>query len=219
MDLDKKEYDMLIPIGENCQPAFYLRETGLRVVAYPFDWQIIKLKTIIHLLKTRFVDFFTNYEDITKSKPVDPGISNIYDINNEIYCMHYVIADNNIEKNVTNFRKLMIKRYIRLDKNINRAKKIALLSNRTDSIKELEKFLSMFSNIYKDKEITLINICNSEIFDDNKLYKINDKLNIIQYRFLDKDAQEENSWIGNYDRWINILSGFSINKEFNQNIE
>ena len=45
MDLDKKEYDMIIPIGENCQPAFYLRETGLRVVAYPFDWQIIKLKT------------------------------------------------------------------------------------------------------------------------------------------------------------------------------
>lgn len=41
-----------IPIGQNCSPALFLRGKNLRKNAYPFDWNITPLPSIIKLLSS-----------------------------------------------------------------------------------------------------------------------------------------------------------------------
>jgi len=43
-----------IPIGNQCEPAHYLRSKGLRKCAFPFDWCTIPLANVIELIDNDF---------------------------------------------------------------------------------------------------------------------------------------------------------------------
>jgi len=44
------ENECLVPIGTNCKVAMYLRNKGMRKMAYPFDWQVIPLDSALNIL-------------------------------------------------------------------------------------------------------------------------------------------------------------------------
>lgn len=53
----------LISLGQNCSTAWYLKETGQRKAAYPFDWVATSPEIIQHCLSDRFGTFL-NRESI-----------------------------------------------------------------------------------------------------------------------------------------------------------
>lgn len=57
-----------ISLGYNCDVAHFLRYSGLRKKAYPFDWCITPTNSIINLFKNNFEDFL-NIKNMTFSDP------------------------------------------------------------------------------------------------------------------------------------------------------
>ena len=53
--MDKEVY---IPIGSNCNVAWYLTRNGYRNTAYPFDWTVTPINSALTLLHNNFQDFF-----------------------------------------------------------------------------------------------------------------------------------------------------------------
>ena len=49
-----------IPIGSDCSPAKILKEKGLRILAFPFDWVICPIYSIYKLLSNSFENFMDN---------------------------------------------------------------------------------------------------------------------------------------------------------------
>ena len=47
----------VIPIGMNCEVAHQLRELGARSDAYPFDWTVTPMRSVIELVENEFDDF------------------------------------------------------------------------------------------------------------------------------------------------------------------
>jgi len=46
-----------IPIGVNCDPSLYLRSRGLRQTAFPFDWAVVPMQSVIELIANDFSGF------------------------------------------------------------------------------------------------------------------------------------------------------------------
>jgi len=78
-------FDMILSVGNDCRPAYYLKKNNLRHYKNPLDWVgYYSLDTVIHLYKTKFNDFFT---DLIEDKQ---QYSNGYiDGKNNILFVHY----------------------------------------------------------------------------------------------------------------------------------
>ena len=46
-----------VPIGMRCGPTYFLRGKGLRLKAYPFDWNCASLKIIYDILSNLTIIF------------------------------------------------------------------------------------------------------------------------------------------------------------------
>lgn len=183
------EYDLYIPLGPACRPAYHLHKCGLRRQAFPLDWQITySLDTIIHLFETGFTDFFESIEvDLSRN-----GADNnrmVRDVKNNILSIHHFSKDLSITDARDLFHSKMQKRYQSLEREIKRSKKIALIMNWESSKEELENLLLNFSEIYPQIEIMLINMRNDKSLMENQVYEesliINDKLKLKEYVFND----------------------------------
>lgn len=80
--MQKKEYDFIVSIGEDCACTSYLRNHNLQVLSYPFDWLTkapfeIRLELILNDFEN-----FLNLEDLTFI-PKPP------DMFNDKYCDYY----------------------------------------------------------------------------------------------------------------------------------
>lgn len=64
----RNEQCEFISLGYNCDVAHFLRCTGLRNKAYPFDWCITPNQSLIRVFKHDFNDFF-NIKNLTYSEP------------------------------------------------------------------------------------------------------------------------------------------------------
>jgi len=85
-------YDVYISVGIACRPAYHLKLNNLRDEAYPLDWQMeYSLHTVIHLFKTKFVDFFVNLEEDDAGG--DSKNRRIKDITNNIVSVHHFPRD------------------------------------------------------------------------------------------------------------------------------
>jgi hypothetical protein len=49
--------EIFVPIGVDCKPAHFLRGAGLRVEAYPFDWNVTPVHSALELISNGFDDF------------------------------------------------------------------------------------------------------------------------------------------------------------------
>ena len=52
----------IIPIGANCEPSHHLNCIQIRQIAYPFDWNVTPLTTVIELFANNFSDIL-NYDN------------------------------------------------------------------------------------------------------------------------------------------------------------
>lgn len=53
----KKEPFIIVSLGENCFPALHLREHGLRIRSFPFDWDITPFPALYSILYHNFEGF------------------------------------------------------------------------------------------------------------------------------------------------------------------
>ena len=52
----------IIPLGVNCAAAHFLRRQNLRKHAYPFDWIVAPLNSVLSIFKSSFPDIFSEGE-------------------------------------------------------------------------------------------------------------------------------------------------------------
>lgn len=212
-----EKYDVVFSLGPACRPAYYLQLCGLRNCAYPLDWQMYSIESALHLYETNFSDFFLEYEDLsyTREKRLK-GLRYVLDPKNNVISMHHIKDNIPLNKAVDEFRKLMLKRYKRLDNNLNNAKKILIVSNYNEELSVFSNFLLRFSNIYKNKKITLVNIHSDSNYKNRQVHCINDNLCVVEYYFNDVNIngadpnRNKNFWLGNEEEWIKVLENYSL---------
>lgn len=73
----------IIPIGVNCDIAHFLRKNSLRGSAYPFDWSITPLKTVIELIENGFEGFLSE-DNLVYLQPVQRILFKEYETDLEI---------------------------------------------------------------------------------------------------------------------------------------
>ena len=66
--------------------------------------------------------------------------------------------------------------------------------------------------LYPNKEITLVNVFSAKEQVDKKEYNINDNLKLAIYYFNDENSVTP-KWIGNSEKWNEILSQYSISNK------
>ena len=64
----KKREQEHISLGVWCSPAIYLKRSGLRKKAYPFDWIFITPEQVLRLFETNFKDFL-NKQNLVECGP------------------------------------------------------------------------------------------------------------------------------------------------------
>lgn len=211
---DKYSCDFILPIGEACRPAASIRDVGLRGFSAPLDWMMdYSLDTVIHLFRTGFSDFFTEYE-LDSEEPVisEIGTFKVHDTKNSITSLHDFPEDEPLYVSYPKFKEKMNRRIERLEYNLLNASSIILLSNRDDSEKELSDFLKSFSSIYPNLTIRLVNFRNNDKLShdtyEKRIIFENNKLSYVEY-ILNDTSTGKIKWIGNKDMWSLILSKYT----------
>ncbi|MBB4803397.1 hypothetical protein HNP37_003472 [Flavobacterium nitrogenifigens] len=209
------DFDVIFSVGNFCRPAYYLKKHELRSYANPLDWMMLySLETVVHLYETKFNDFFVNFS-------IDEQRDHCFlDTKNNITSIHY----QDISHNNKAFSDKMKKRFMTLNKKLEKANKICFISQRNESQNIFSDFLEKMGNIYSG-EITLINIKHNEEIDGIILpikcskKKISERLELIEYEFNDIHPNGDNesnpdSWIGNFHLWNNVIRKISLKMSF-----
>lgn len=124
------KFNVGFSLGPYCRPAYYLQLCNLRTCAYPLDWQGCFAESALHLYETKFKDFFIQYKEMPELKAeCESGLRYVIDTKNKIISMHHIKDDIPLEQAVDDFRKIIIKRYQRLNKNLNKANSILTVCN------------------------------------------------------------------------------------------
>lgn len=215
------EFDIVFSLVPYCRPAYYLQLCGLRRCAYSLDWQGCSIENTLHLYETNFKDFFVQYKDLSKLKTdcIEEGLRYVVDVKNNIISMHHIKDNMPLDEAVSVFRKIMIKRYNRFNKNLNKASSILIVCNYNKKISTLIEFLIRFSKLYSNKKITLINIHSRKNGKNKHVHIVNNNLSIIEYFFYDvnKDGDDpkynKKIWLGNEEKWIEIINSYTLTKQ------
>lgn len=211
---NKIAVDFAFSIGNDCACAKYLRDHNLRYLSSPLDWMFdYSLKTVNHLFKTEFKDFFKQIK--VNSKKVLNSYIYVYDTKNHIE------SHNHYRKNVP-FKKErervdgMMKKRINCTLNeIKKAKSIAIISHRNNSEEEFIEFIKEFSKTYPNKKIYLINVKNGESeTPEKKIIYNKDNLIIIEYKFLN-NGKKYPQWYGNPNGWAEVMETIKL-KEYHK---
>ena len=180
-----------IPIGADCTPARILKEKGLRVLAFPFDWVVCPLYTIYILLSNNFKGFMDNIIVLEKenrmlfnenNKTMELIISNskihpVIDISYDILFPHDF--DNNDESSIHNVKIKYGKRIDRLLTVLNNSNNEVFFVYSDLSLNEWQK--NKFNQCNIDIEKNIKNNCNnktisniSSLFTNCEIIHIND---------------------------------------------
>lgn len=206
--------DFILSIGPHCRPAVNLRLNQLREFSSPLDWMMdYSLDTVLHLFRSGFRDFFTEYELDSAEPDGAAGMLRVNDTLNGIVSIHHFPADIPPDSAYPQFDAKMRKRARRLESMLHNASSVVLLSDRTESEHELSSFLYSFSDIYPHLRIRLINTRHDENmpFDSYRQETVfaDGKLSYIEYHFNDTEHGAERV-SGNKFIWEKILSAYHI---------
>ena len=177
------KYDVLLPIGNDCTPAYYLRAFGLRTEAYPLDWMVFSMPTMIHLFRTGFCDFFSS---VAEEKPLRSNpCRHIRDTANDILSMHHFSKDRAVADVLNEFHDMMRRRYIRLHDRLMNSSSLLMLSYSQATQEQLENTLLQFLEIYPHLSIHLVNVKDTQGMTSSELRReqhvINDRLMMTMY--------------------------------------
>lgn len=207
-----EQFDVVFSLGPYCRPAYYLELCHLRKCAYPMDWQGSLLESTLSLYENEFQDFFTQYRDFPKLVNDKEQLRYVVDTKYHVISMHHIKSNLPLDSAVKEFRKLMMKRYHRLDQDLKNAKSILIVGNHNRKINILKEFLVCFSKKYSNKKITFVNIHSRKNGKNKYVHVINEYLTIIEIFFYDvhKDGADpslnKNFWLGNEEKWTTIIN-------------
>jgi len=217
MDEGKKKLDFYVNIGPNCQVTYWMKKCDLYTCATPLDWQLMKQwDSLIHLFQTRFMDFFMELEESkTKTPPEESPHRIVYDMKNDIYCMHYFPKSESVDEAKKDFLRVMRVRYVRMVNHLRKAEKIGLIGTWNVDHDQLCLFLRQFAEIYPGKEIALINVHDvSGAEGVRRVYtQVEPGLCLDQYFFDNHVVQSEEAWIGNEIGWRKALGGYCLSNK------
>ena len=160
-------YDTYLPIGCDCTPAYYLKNSGLRTESYPLDWMIFSAQTFIHLFQTGFSDFFSSIaeEESIKANPC----RYIRDTTNDILSIHHFPKDREIAEVLNEFHGKMRRRYLRLHDRLLNSGSCLMLGYRKNTEDQVANTLLAFAAIYPHLSIHLINVNDTPEMDSSEL--------------------------------------------------
>lgn len=213
----KLKVDCVFSVGKDCRSCYHLQKNNLRFQAFPLDWMMgYSLDTVLHLLRTKFNDFFEEAEEI-------PGkfcgnCKYVQDKINGITSVHHFKKDVPFEKEKEFFRNHMLIRASRVDMILRNASAIALVCNREElTPEELINFIIGFDNIYPNKTVALINIVDEETESPEFIeFTVPGKenLKIICINFKDQKNTESKinapTWAGNAEVWTEIMQNIEL---------
>lgn len=213
------ETDFIISLGPACRIAHYLREHNLRHVANPLDWMMnYSLESAMQWFKNVFEDFFLEIEENPNNEA--NGYRWIIDTNSGAVSIHHFPVNVTLKHNHEKFMKIMRKRSYRMDKIIKRSDKILFISNRNQPKRDFYRFLEEFQELY-DKNCLFINIKDIKTSFDKYTKILNSNLKFIEYKFHDvhingpNKEDNPNFWIGNEERWNEIMNNIRLTSKFN----
>ena len=146
-----------ISLGSNCSITWWLKEYGLRNLAFPFDWANITIKQLVLVLENDFKDYAKTIEIkfLSDKHPSEEGLasfvlSNIYNIK----FAHEVLSD----KHLDDFKLSLINRIDRFKKvkDFVVYVRIELTIVKSVYIKELEKLIKLLDIINPNYILKLI---------------------------------------------------------------
>ena len=178
-------YDVYLPIGENCNPTYYLRAFGLRTEAYPLDWMGFGTRTMIRLFQTGFRDYFSSIAE--EESPEASPCRRIRDTANGVVSLHHFPKDREVADVLDGFRSTMRLRYLRLHDRLMSSGSLLMLCYSQDAEEQVENTLLQFSGIYPHLSIHLANVCDAPEMASTELRReqreLNDRLRMTCYYF------------------------------------
>ena len=199
-------YDVYLPIGENCNPAYYLRAFGLRTEAYPLDWMVFGTHTMIRLFQTGFRDYFSSI--VEEKSPEASPYRRIKDTENCIVSQHHFPKDREVADVLDEFRSMMRRRYLRLHDRLMGSGSLLMLCYSQDTEKQVASTLLQFTEIYPHLSIHLANVSDASEMASTELRReqreLNDRLTMTLYYFnngYDTGNRKEFGLWGNEVMW------------------
>lgn len=214
----KYQCDFMLSIGPICSPATNMRKNNLRDFSSPLDWMYgYSLETVLHLFKTSFNDFFSEYKVDNSSPCENPGMLKVIDTKNNIISIHHFPENVPISESYTSFIAKKNLRVKRMELLLSNASSIVLVSNRNETKEDLNKFLVLFSKLYPNLKIRLINIRHDsnmpyDSYKEDVIYE-NSNLSYVEY-YLNDTQQGIRIVGGNSYIWTKILSNYITNSTY-----
>ncbi|RDU72393.1 hypothetical protein CQA66_04845 [Helicobacter aurati] len=181
--------DMAISLGDACQAAHYLQKFGLREFASPFDWMMCyTLKDIQNLFANDFEGFFADIQE-KEDWESENGCRYITDLRNGMVSIHAFKQAQSIQSQYSFFIQTMQRRFANLKSHIFQSQHILFVTTRPSDKESCEEFL-YFMQSYHNANYTILNIAKMQGENvlspaQKKITKLNAKLSIIDYSFVD----------------------------------
>lgn len=174
-------YDLIFGMGDNCEASLMLRENGLQICSFPFDWLAnSKLGENLDILTNKFNNFF-NKEDLVYVQQINtPEQYNIEYRNKRtnLSFKHDFPVENTFDEQYPICRKKYNRRCERLLNKIYKSKKVLIVFRTSkqvkteDIISEIRSRKDKIQTTFPDTHIDylyLINSNNKYTFEDKSL--------------------------------------------------
>ncbi len=154
MHTDKKKYDLIFSIGEDCACSDYLRRNNLQIASYPFDWlTAAPFESRIHLLVNDFKDFL-NIEDMKilprSINPIADTHCDYYEnTRTKLYFMHDFPIGLPIEETFNEVKAKYSRRIVRLISQIEKANEVLIVWHGRQNLLDDEQILIAYDAIIK----------------------------------------------------------------------
>lgn len=195
----KANINYVIPFGNQCISAFYLKENNLKLLSYPFDWIFCNPSIINDMIDDNFKKFLDKDNYVIKDSTSEKNKHSIYLPDLYLFNHRNPIKDDDylyflrcIERFYNVLKKKETKLFLItiLNNEIkNELENICILHNKLSNITENYELLCIFQQksdsgiqskeVYINENLTIIQLCTIDesdgvIFlndDDSKLYK------------------------------------------------
>lgn len=208
--VDAVTADFYMSVGGNCRTATQLRRNKLRICSSPLDWMMCySLKDAAELFKTGFRTFFT---DIREHPHSGTGNRQIEDVRNGMISIHHFPIAMTLEEGHEAYRKRAARHFANTHRFMTEADRIAMITNRTESLDDICHFIAEIKSLYKAK-IVHINIRHGAEKKGEKL-TLPDNSILYDYTFNDVAFSKSVEHQGNDYEWRRILGKCRRTRKF-----
>ena len=209
--------DVALSFGSSCRAADALKRNNLRFFSSPFDWLMkYKLDTVYDILKDKGNNFLADYEE----KDIPNGTKYRYIVSKStgMIAMHHFYQHISLDEAYFLFNETVKRRFKTLDKVLENAKTICIVTSRKSETEKIISFLDKFLELYEFEKLYFINIYN----DSNEEIIKTEYENAVIYQCHFSDVHPDGSdktknkkfWKGNIELWDSILNKVQLNQEF-----